>query len=70
MVFRFDDGYTEVMTFRDQKNFVASVLYLAPSREFPDGFVITGGNDNMILIYKPFEPFVTYIIEGHTNTGN
>lgn len=48
---------------------MASVLYLAPTKNFPDGLIVTGGNDNTILIYKPSEPFATYTAKEHTNTG-
>nr|XP_022905059.1 phospholipase A-2-activating protein [Onthophagus taurus] len=60
--------YFEAMTYRDQKNFVGSILYIEPTEDFPDGLVITGGNDNAILIYKPSEPFATSTIKEHTNT--
>ncbi|XP_066245153.1 phospholipase A-2-activating protein [Euwallacea similis] len=61
-------SFEEVMTYRDQKNFVACVLYLDPTEEFPNGLVVTGGNDNIILVYKPSEPFATFTIKEHTNT--
>lgn len=57
------------MTYRDQKNFVISVLYLEPTNEYPEGLVITGGNDNTILVYKPGEPFASISIKEHTNAG-
>lgn len=61
-------NFEEVMTYKDQQNFVASVLYLSPTEEFPDGLVVTGGNDSAILIYKPSEPFATFTIREHSNT--
>ncbi|XP_050305466.1 phospholipase A-2-activating protein [Anthonomus grandis grandis] len=64
----FQNTFEEIMTYKDQKNFVASVLYLDPTEEFPDGLIITGGNDNLILVYKPSEPFATFTIKDHTNT--
>lgn len=57
------------MCYRDQKNFVGSVLYLEPSEEYPDGLIVTGGNDNLILIYKPSEPFTSFTFKEHTNAG-
>lgn len=57
------------MTYRDQKNFVAAVLYLEPTPEYPDGLIVTGGNDNKILIYKPNEPMATFTIADHTDVG-
>ncbi|KAJ8972552.1 hypothetical protein NQ314_000139 [Rhamnusium bicolor] len=61
--------YHEVMTYQNHENFVGSVLYLEPSKNFPDGLVITGGYDNVIFVYKPGEPFPTYTYKGeHTNT--
>lgn len=62
--------YCEVMTYKNHENFVGSVLYLEPSKEFPDGLVVTGGYDNVIFVYKPGEPFPTYTFKGeHTNTS-
>lgn len=69
VVCRFNTGFSEVMTYRDQKNFVMCVLYLEPTQEFPDGLVITGGNDNVILVYKPGEPFASLSFKEHTNAG-
>ncbi|XP_076265264.1 phospholipase A2 activator protein [Rhynchophorus ferrugineus] len=62
------DNYEEVMSYKDQKNFVGAVLYIEPTEEYPDGLVVTGGNDNVILVYKPSEPFATFTIKQHTNT--
>lgn len=62
------NSYSEKFSYKDQQNFVASVLYIEPTQEFPDGLVITGGNDSVILIYKPHEPFAYFTIKEHTNT--
>lgn len=67
--FRFNASYNEFISYKDQKNFVASVLYLEPTNDFPEGLVITGGNDSVILIYKPSEHFATCSIKEHSNTG-
>lgn len=64
----FQENYEEVMTYRDQKNFVGAVLFIEPTEEYPDGLVVTGGNDKLILVYKPSEPFATFTIKDHTNT--
>ncbi|XP_045474731.1 phospholipase A-2-activating protein [Harmonia axyridis] len=64
----FNASYNEFISYKDQKNFVASVLYIEPSNEFPEGLVITGGNDSVILIYKPSEPFSCGSIKEHSNT--
>lgn len=63
----FNTGYTESHTYKDQKNFVAAVLYLEPSPEYPEGIVITAGNDNCILIYKPLDLAATMTYKEHTN---
>lgn len=67
--FRFNTGYTDVMTYKDQKKFVIAVLFLEPSTNFPDGLIIVGGNDNTLFIYKPNEPFATFALKEHTNAG-
>lgn len=61
-------GYNAVTTYNDQKNFVASVLYLEPTNEFPSGLVVTGGNDHLILIYQMHEPFTSFTLKEHSNT--
>lgn len=61
-------AYNALTTYKDQKNFVASVLYLEPTDEFPSGLVITGGNDHLILLYQMHEPFTSFILKEHTNT--
>ncbi|KAG5881794.1 hypothetical protein JTB14_037091 [Gonioctena quinquepunctata] len=60
--------FHEVMTYQNHENFVGSVLYLEPSKEYPDGLVITGGYDKLIFVYKPGEPFPTFSFKEHTNT--
>lgn len=67
--FRIGNNYIESTTYRDQTNFVACVLYLEPTANFPDGLILTGGNDNTIRVYKPHEPFATVSIKSHTNAG-
>lgn len=57
------------MSYKDHKNFVVTVLYLEPNPQYPEGLVITGGNDNTIYIYKPAEPFATLTLKEHTNAG-
>lgn len=57
------------MSYKDQKNFIGAVLYIEPTEEYPDGLVVTGGNDHVILVYKPSEPFATFSIKEHSNTG-
>lgn len=63
----FNTGYTDSHTYKDQKNFVAAVLYLEPSSDYPEGIVVTAGNDNCILIYKPSDFTVTMTYKEHTN---
>ncbi|XP_023012840.1 phospholipase A2 activator protein [Leptinotarsa decemlineata] len=63
------NNYHEVMTYRNHENFVGSVLFLEPTKEYPDGLVITGGYDKAIFVYKPGEPFPSFMFKGdHTNT--
>lgn len=66
---RFNAGYVNTLTYRDHKNFVASVLYLEPSSEFSEGLIVTGGNDNLILVYRPMDQSAMLTINEHTNTG-
>ncbi|KAK9889755.1 hypothetical protein WA026_007136 [Henosepilachna vigintioctopunctata] len=64
----FNTSYNEIISYKDQKNFVASIIYLEATNEFPEGLVITGGNDSQILIYKSSEPFAMCTIKEHSNT--
>ncbi|KAI4461369.1 phospholipase a-2-activating protein [Holotrichia oblita] len=64
----FNTGYTDSVTYRNQKNFVASVLFLEPTKEYPDGLVVTGGNDNVILVYHPYEQSAILTLTEHSNT--
>lgn len=61
--------YTNLQTYRDQKNFVIAVIYLEPTSDYPEGLIITGGNDSTICLYKPSEPFASLVLKEHTNTG-
>lgn len=64
----FNTGYTEALTLKGHKSYVSSVCCLPPSAEYPNGLLISGGNDSNICIYtldNP-EPFIT--LKGHTNT--
>ncbi|XP_017771829.1 PREDICTED: phospholipase A-2-activating protein [Nicrophorus vespilloides] len=62
-----ETGYTNTITFKNQRNFVASVIYLKPTSEYPDGLVISGGNDNSILIYKANQPTAIFQLKEHTD---
>lgn len=62
--------YADVMTYRDQKKYVTSVLYLEPSDLYPNGLVLAGGNDNIIFVYQAGEPFASLQLTEHTNAGN
>ncbi|XP_046617824.1 phospholipase A-2-activating protein isoform X1 [Neodiprion virginianus] len=61
-------GYTESAVLRGHSNFVSSVCVINPSEQFPDGFVITGSNDNNICIYLPGEENPLHTIKAHQNT--
>lgn len=69
LIDRFNTGYTDSVTYRNQKNFVASVLFLEPTKEYPDGLVVTGGNDNVILVYHPYEQSAILTLTEHSNTS-
>ncbi|KAF5272219.1 hypothetical protein FQA39_LY01301 [Lamprigera yunnana] len=63
-----NNTYAESTIYKDQKNFVASVLYLEPTVEFPNGLVITGGNDSVILIYQTHDSYSSLALREHSNT--
>lgn len=66
---RFNSGYTEVQTYVGHKNFVTCVCAIPPSDIFPNGLIVTGGNDNIILLFQPECSTSFQQLSGHKNTG-
>ncbi|XKL66639.1 hypothetical protein PGB90_010059 [Kerria lacca] len=64
----FNSGYTEVQTYVGHKNFVTCVCAIPPSDIFPNGLIVTGGNDNIILLFQPECSTSFQQLSGHKNT--
>ncbi|KAK7576747.1 hypothetical protein V9T40_013033 [Parthenolecanium corni] len=63
----FNTGYTEVQTFVGHTNFVISVCVVPPNEIFTSGLIVTGSNDNTILVYQPESPNSILQLTGHTD---
>lgn len=57
-----------VVTYKGHRNFVSCICWLPPCEAFPDGLVVTGGNDNIILGYNLQDGTIQVTLEGHENT--
>ncbi|XP_012257921.2 phospholipase A-2-activating protein [Athalia rosae] len=60
--------YSESVVLKGHTNFVSSVCVLNPSERYPEGFILTGSNDNNICIYKPGDQEPLHIVKAHQNT--
>lgn len=49
--------------------FITCICAVPPNDEFQNGLVLTGGNDNLILIFKPDCSAPIQQLSGHSNTG-
>ena len=48
---------------------MTSVCVVPPNETFSSGLIVTGGNDNMILVYEPDSPNSIQQLSGHEDTG-
>lgn len=60
--------FVNVVTYKGHSNFVSCVCWIPPCEVYPDGLVVTGGNDNIILGYNLQDSTVQVTLEGHENT--
>ncbi|XP_075970869.1 phospholipase A2 activator protein [Anticarsia gemmatalis] len=60
--------FVNVVTYKGHRNFVSCVCWLPPCEAYPDGLVVTGGNDNIILGYNLQDGAVQVTLEEHENT--
>jgi WD40 repeat protein len=54
---------------KDHTNFVIATCYIPPSDQFPDGLIVTGGNDKTICVYSAKQGTYLFTLEGHELTG-
>ena len=55
---------------KNHTNFVIATCYIPPSDRFPDGLIVTGGNDKTICVYSAKQGTYLFTLEGHEQTGN
>ena len=59
-------GYSQTNIFCGHTRYVASVCMMPASDAYPQGVVVTGGHDNLILGYDFNSPEPIWKLEGHT----
>jgi phospholipase A-2-activating protein len=62
---RTDSGYVLKSTFTAHQKFVNSVAYIAPSKDFENGLVVSGGSDHIVYAFDPFSCEIAYTLIGH-----
>ncbi|XP_032678332.1 phospholipase A-2-activating protein isoform X2 [Odontomachus brunneus] len=60
--------YVQSTVLKDHSNFVSAVCTIDPSEKNPNGYIITGSNDNTIRIYAANETVPMHTITAHQNT--
>lgn len=60
--------YEQSAVLQDHSNFVSAVCVINPSEKNPNGYIITGSNDNTICIYVANETVPMRTITVHQNT--
>lgn len=61
-------GFSESITFKGHTKFVSSVCSLKPSAEYPEGVIVSGGNDSNICVYTTDNPEPIVKHAGHKDT--
>jgi len=69
IVHRHNTAYTETQTFSGHKSFVTCVCVVPANDLFPQGLIVTGGNDKIILAFTPESSDPVFQLKGHENTG-
>ena len=54
---------------KDHTNFVIATCYIPSSTQFPDGLIVTGGNDKTIRVYLAKQWTHLFTLEGHEQPG-
>ena len=54
---------------KNHTNFVIATCYIPSSDQFPDGLIVTGGNDKKICVYSAKQGTHLFTLEGHEQTG-
>ncbi|XP_014481600.1 PREDICTED: phospholipase A-2-activating protein [Dinoponera quadriceps] len=60
--------YVQSVVLKGHTNFVSAVCVINPSETSPNGYIITGSNDNTICIYVANETVPMHTITAHQNT--
>lgn len=54
---------------KNHTNFVIATCYIPSNDRFPDGLIVTGGNDKKICVYSAKQGTHLFTLEGHEQTG-
>ncbi|XP_034241112.1 phospholipase A-2-activating protein [Thrips palmi] len=60
-------GYHEAQTLRGHSNFVTCVCYCSPSESYPNGLILTSGNDKNICGFVAEQESPLFTLKGHTD---
>lgn len=61
-------GYHEAQTLRGHTNFVTCVCYCPPSNAYPNGIILTSGNDKNICGFVAEQESPLFTLKGHSET--
>lgn len=61
-------GYHEAQTLRGHTNFVNCVCYCPPSESYPNGIIVTSGNDKTICGFIAEQESPLFTLKGHSDT--
>lgn len=69
LVFRINPGYHEAQTLRGHTNFVNCICFCPPSESYPNGIIVTSGNDKKICGFVSEQESPLFNLQGHSDTG-
>ncbi|CAF3244551.1 unnamed protein product [Rotaria socialis] len=53
---------------KNHTHYIIATCYIPPNSEFPDGLIVTGGNDKKICVYSAKQGIYLFTLEGHEQT--
>nr|CAB3264925.1 phospholipase A-2-activating protein [Phallusia mammillata] len=60
--------FEEILCYKGHKSFVSCVAFFRATSTYPEGLVITGGNDHKILVFNAKTADVVACLSDHSNT--
>lgn len=62
------NSFEQRAVLKNHTNFVIATCYTPPNDRFPDGLIVTGGNDKTICVYSAKQGTHLFTLEGHEQT--